>query len=104
MREHRNPYRINDPDNLLEVSANSSHPELADAKRVWLFGGYVFQTPEAVERFFNDEGLDLRHYDIEPRLRKTTGGKNEIIIRIVHKKDSRNTRGLSRIDMDGVYR
>jgi len=64
--KHVNPYRINNPNDLLEVSENSSHPELKDAKRVWSFRGYTFHTATELERYFKSEGLDIRRYWMKP--------------------------------------
>lgn len=66
MKKHRNPYRIQDERNLFEVTANSSHPELNDSKRVWHFRGYTFTSPERLQDFFNNEGLNPAHYWYKP--------------------------------------
>ena len=94
--KHVNPYRINDPNNIFEVSENSSHPELGDADRIWRFGGYVFKSATEAQKFFNDEGLNPNHYDIEP-IAKRLFHKNTIEINIVPKHMSRNERALRSI-------
>jgi hypothetical protein len=63
---HVNPYSIQDPANLLEVGENSSHPELKDAKRIWSFRGYTFHSATEVEKYFKNEGLDIRRYWMKP--------------------------------------
>lgn len=78
--KHHNPYRINDHENIFEVTENSSHPELKDAKRLWIFGAYTFKSATELERFFKEEGLDPRHYWIAPQMEKDLAGK--VIIRI----------------------
>jgi D-alanine-D-alanine ligase-like ATP-grasp enzyme len=55
-----------DPANLLEVGENSSHPELKDAKRIWSFRGYTFHSATEVEKYFKNEGLDIRRYWMKP--------------------------------------
>jgi len=93
--KHVNPYHINDPHNWLEVSANSSHPELKDAKRIWKFGAYSFTSENEVAKFFESEGLKISQYSTNPTLRKNGfNGKNEIIIEIVEKYKSRNQQAL----------
>lgn len=84
MRKHHNPYLIRDSNNLLEVGENSSHPELDDARRIWKFHSYTFQSATEVERFFNSEGLDLSQYDYRPK-KVREFAKNLIIIEIVSK-------------------
>jgi hypothetical protein len=91
--KHVNPYRINDPDNIFEVGENSSHPELRDAKRIWRFGAYTFHSATEIQRFFADEGLDPRRYDIEP-VAKRMFHNNMIEINVVPKHQSRNERAL----------
>lgn len=66
MRRHSNPYRINDPSDLLEVSENSSHPEMADAKRVWEFKGRVFHSATELQKFMENEGYNPRRFWMKP--------------------------------------
>lgn len=96
MRRHLNPYRILDHKNWLEVSENSSHPELNDARRIWKFQAYTFTTATEVDKFFATEGLKLSDYATEPVWHKEYG-KNLIIVNIVPKYLSRNERGLRSI-------
>jgi len=95
--KHVNPYRIKDPNNWLEVTENSSHHELDDAKRVWKFRAYSFTSATEVEKFFRDEGLILKDYVGEPKAHREYN-KNLIIINIVPKSESRNHRALRSIE------
>jgi hypothetical protein len=89
--KHNNPYRINDPTDLLEVGENSSHPELRDAKRYYTFGAYRFATATELERFFESEGLSRRDYWMRPVATRNAMG-NEIKIEVIpkHKKVRRS--------------
>jgi hypothetical protein len=82
--KHKNPYRINDPQNLFEVGENSSHPELNDKKRVWSFRGYTFHSATELERYFNNEGLDPRRYWMKPTVVESDDG-NYIKIFVVER-------------------
>jgi len=86
--KHRNPYAITNPDDIFEVSENSSHPELKDAKRIWRLGGYVFHSSTELHKFFTDEGLNPRNYVIEPVIQSDMG-KNKITVNVVEKHNSR---------------
>lgn len=93
--KHKNPYYINDHEDLLEVTANSSHGELKDCKRLWKFGGYTFDSPTKVEEFFNQEGLDIRKYDWDPEYVKNWhAGSSLIVIHIKEKWKTKNHRAL----------
>lgn len=92
---HRNPYRINDPSNWLEVTANSSHHELKDARRIWKFYAYTFTSETEIAKFFEQEGLDIKDYSYNPEIHKDNyNGKNLIIINVVPKSQSLNQRRL----------
>lgn len=100
---HKNPYRINDPNDIFEMTENSSHPELADAKRIWRFGAYTFHSATELQKFFSDEGLSPQGYVAEPYFEKNTiAGKNRIIINIVEKWKSRNQQALKGMRIDGT--
>lgn len=99
MRRHSNPYRINDPDNLLEVGENSSHPELGDARRIWKFHAYTFHSATEVENFFASEGLNLNHYEMRPKLHREFA-KNLVVIDIV-KRNAIGVREGNRRLMEG---
>lgn len=90
---HSNPYYIRDEKNWLEVTENSSHPELDDAKRIWKFYAYTFTSATEVDKFFSEEGLDRNKYTTESKSVREFH-KNMIIINIVPKGTSRNDRGL----------
>lgn len=93
--KHKNPYRVNDPNNLFEVGENSSHPELEDARRVYKFKAYSFNSATELEKFFMDEGLNPAHYTIEPVIKRNyEHGKSLIIINVVAKSESRNERAV----------
>jgi|WetSurMetagenome_2_1015567.scaffolds.fasta_scaffold493968_2 hypothetical protein len=93
--KHKNPYMIRDVDNFLEVSANSSHPELNDAKRIWQFNGYRFDNEDQVAKFFESEGLDLKQYDFDvERKRNMIQGKDEYVIHIKEKWKTKNNQAL----------
>lgn len=81
-RTHINPYRINDDKDLLEVTENSSHPELQDSKRLWHFGAYTFKSGNEVKKFFEAEGLDITQYWFTGKLEKDIGGRAIIHIYI----------------------
>lgn len=86
---HSNPYKIHDPDNFLEVTANSSHPELQDARRIWKFHAYTFTNETEVAKFFESEGLNLKDYHYEPEYKKDNyNGKHLIVINIKPKNQS----------------
>lgn len=84
MRRHINPHRVNDPSDIFEVGENSSHPELDDARRIWKFGAYTFNSATEVAKFFEQEGLNPRQYDMRPKSVREFS-KNLIIIQIVPK-------------------
>lgn len=90
---HKNPYRVNDPDDIFEVSENSSHPELDDCRRIYRFGGYTFESATELQKFFESEGLDPKRYAIEPRMEREFA-KNLITINVVEKWKSRNQQAL----------
>ncbi len=104
MSRHRNPHRIRDEKNLFEVTANSSHPELRDSKRVWHFKGYTFTSPERLEQFFHNEGLDPRRYWYRPvSLCDEFSGKNCIHIYICERipKDEKHGEFLDYEEITG---
>lgn len=82
MRKHLNPHRITDPNNIFEVGENSSHPELDDSIRIWKFKGHTFTSATEAAKFFEQEGLDPKHYDIRPRSQRDIG-RNKITIEII---------------------
>lgn len=82
--KHINPYTINDPDNWAEVTENSSHPELNDARRVWRFGGYGWNNATDAIKFLEGEGLDPKRYTTKSK-KVSEFAKNLIIIEIVPK-------------------
>lgn len=94
---HSNPYRINNPDDIFEVSENSSHPELDDARRIYRLGGYTFQSATELQKFMEAEGLNPRNYAIEPVMEREFS-KNMIIVNVVEKFKSRNQRALKRLE------
>lgn len=99
LRRHINPYRINDPGNILEVAENSSHPELEDARRVYKFEGYSFNSATELQKFFEAEGIDIRRMTIEPVMRRNyEHGKTLIIVNVVPKHKSRNDEALRKIN------
>lgn len=81
---HVNPYRIKNPQDIFEVGENSSHPELRDAKRLYVFGAYRFSTATELQKFFSSEGLNPKQYWMKPRLDRDAMG-NKIIIEVVPK-------------------
>lgn len=98
--KHSNPYKIHNPDDFFEVSENSSHPELQDAKRVWRFGGYTFLTATELKKFFEAEGLNPANYVQEPYFEKNVvGGKNRIIINVIERWKSRNEAAIRGVRM-----
>lgn len=66
MRKHSNPYRIQDPTNIFEVSENSSHPELYDKLRVWDYKGRVFTSATECQKYLEDHGIDWRRLKLTP--------------------------------------
>ena len=83
---HRNPHRINDPTDLLEVSANSSHPELNDKYRIWKFNGYTFRKPEELERYILNEGYNIKKLWMHPVAVADESGRNTIIIHVAERR------------------
>lgn len=88
MKRHVNPYRINDPHDLFEVSENSSHPELCDAKRIWKFRGRTFRSATEVQKYFDNEGLNPKLFWMMPEWEKENGMKATIVIKIVERVPS----------------
>ena len=66
MRQHRNPYRINDPNNIFEVAENSSHPELKDKYRLYKYKGRIFRTATEAQKFLDNEGIDVKRLKLVP--------------------------------------
>lgn len=91
MRRHVNPYRILDPKNLLEVTENSSHPELGDSKRIYRFKAYTFHSAAQVLRFFDSEGLRLQDFWISPYQVPGTDGFKTTIVEITDRKKNKNS-------------
>lgn len=92
--------RIYDEKCIFEVGENSSHPELQDAERIWLFGGYTFRTATELEKFFANEGLDPKMYWMEPYSQTTYAGKRKILIKVVPKGLARSQRGLKELEFE----
>ena len=98
--KHSNPYRINNPDDIFEVSENSSHPELRDCRRVWKFGGYTFRTATELEQFFRNEGLNPKGYVLEPVMhRESANAKNMIVINVIEKWKARQKQKLRELSL-----
>ena len=66
MKQHRNPYRIQDPNNIFEVSENSSHPEIFDKRRIWDYKGKVFKTATECQKYLIDNGIDWTRLKLTP--------------------------------------
>lgn len=81
MKKHNNPYLINNPSDIFEVGANSSHPELNDRERVWHYKGHTFHKPEHLETFLKNEGVDPRTLWMHP-VKEADGWTGHNIIRI----------------------
>lgn len=91
--KHKNPYEIQDPDDLFELVENSSHPELKDSHRLFKFGAYTFKTATELKKFFESEGLDQNRYWFNASMHREAA-KNKIVIEIVEKHRARSKKNL----------
>jgi len=76
---HLNPYRIADPNNIFEVSENSSHPELRDRRRIWDYKGKVFTSATACQKYLEGEGINWRKLKLTPV--RYLDGDGSVVIR-----------------------
>lgn len=60
--KHKNPYRVRSEKDLYDICENSSHPELVERRRIYDFKGKIFRTATELDKYFKDNGLDIRRF------------------------------------------